>query len=112
MARDYLEDQIRLDVHNRWLGLQSGLAQLETIETRLTYADENYRLIQEEYRAGLATNLEVIAAQNQYLSARLDLDRQRYQTKLDWVNLRVAQGLLPPGGMVPESAGPPGGSAR
>jgi len=112
MARDYLEDQIRLDVHNRWLGLQSGLAQLETIETRLTYADENYRLIQEEYRAGLATNLEVIAAQNQYLSARLDLDRQRYQTKLDWVNLRVAQGLLPPGGMVPESAGLPGGSAR
>src|SRR6185503_8025782 len=103
IVRDDLEDQIRLEVHNRWLGLQSGLAQLKTIETRLNYADENYRLIQEEYRAGLATNLEVIAAQNQFLSARLDLDRQRYQTKLDWVNLRVAQGLLPPGGSIPES---------
>jgi outer membrane protein TolC len=58
-------------------------------------ADENYRLIQEEYRAGLATNLEVLAAQNQFLSARLDNDRQHYLVKLDQVGLEVAQGLLP-----------------
>jgi len=109
--RDDLEDQIRLEVHNRWLTLQSDLAQLKTIEARLSYADENFRLIQEEYRAGLATNLEVIAAQNQFLSARLDLDRQRYQNKLDWVGLRVAQGLLP-AAPVPETAGPGGASAR
>lgn len=111
IARDDLERRIRLDVHEHWLTLQSGLAQLKTDETRLSYADENYRLIREEYREGLATNLEVITAQNQYLSARLDLDRQRYQNKLDWVGLRVAQGLLPDAS-VPESAGPGGAGAR
>ena len=109
--RDDLEYQVRLEVNDRWLSLQSGLAQIKTIETRLAYTDENYRLIQEEYRAGLATNLEVIAAQNQFLSARLDLDRQRYQNKLEWVGLRVAQGLLP-AAPVPETAGPGAGGGR
>jgi outer membrane protein len=111
IARTDLEYQVRLEVNDRWLSLQSGLALLKTIETRLTYTDENYRLIQEEYRAGLATNLEVIAAQNQFLSARLDLDRQRYLNKLEWVGLRIAQGLLP-GSSVPETAGPGGAEAQ
>lgn|GEM_PF-1270629 len=111
IAREDLEWQIRLEINDRWLGLQSGLALIKTIETRLAYTDENYRLIQEEYRAGLATNLEVIAAQNQFLSARLDLDRQSFQNKLEWIGLRVAQGLLP-GGPIPEDAGPGGAGTR
>jgi outer membrane protein len=111
MALDDLERRVRLEVHDRWLTLQSGLAQFETNRTRLTYADENYRLIREEYREGLATNLEVIAAQNQFLSARLDNDRQRYQNKLDWVGLRVAQGLLPTE-PVPDTAGATPAAAR
>ena len=92
-----LKRQVGIDVHSAWLTLQSDLAQVKTLETSVTSADENHRLVREEYRSGLATNLEVITGQNQLLSARLELERQRYQVKLDWIALRLAQGLLPAG---------------
>jgi outer membrane protein len=89
--------QVELDVRNAFLTLQSDLATLITLDASVAAADENYRLVQEEYRSGLATNLEVIAGQNQLLSARLNQEHQKYQVRLDWVTLQLAQGLQPAG---------------
>lgn len=95
--------QVALEVESAWLTLESDLRRLETLETSVASADENYRLVQEEYRAGLATNLEVITAQNLLLSSRLERERQRYQVKLDGVALRLAQGMIPGAGAEPPS---------
>src|SRR5262249_2194339 len=89
---------------------QSDQAQLRTLEISVASADENYNLVREEYRSGLATNLEVFAAQNQLLSARLDLERQKYQVGLDRAALALAQGVLP-GGPSNTPAGVPPGAA-
>jgi outer membrane protein len=86
--------QVALEVETAWRTLQSDLARLRTLETSLASADENYRLVEEEYRGGLATNLEVIAAQNLLLSTRLDRERQRYQVKLDAVALELVRGVM------------------
>jgi len=95
LDRDELARQIGVEIQNAWLTLESDRAQLETLEKSVASADENDRLVREEYRSGLATNLEVITGHNQLLSARLDLERQKYQVKLDWIALKLAQGLLP-----------------
>src|SRR2546426_385020 len=60
LDRDELARQIRLDVQDARLTFQSDLAQVRTQQARVASADENFRLAQEEYRSGLATNLEVI----------------------------------------------------
>jgi outer membrane protein TolC len=86
---------VDLEVQAAYLTLQSDKAQLRTLEVSVASADENYNLVREEYRSGLATNLEVYAAQNQLLSARLDLERQKYQVGLDRAALALSQGLLP-----------------
>jgi outer membrane protein len=101
LDRDELLRQIEVEVRNTYLTLQSDAAQLRTLEVGVASAEENDRLVREEYRAGLATNLEVITGQNQLLSARLDWERQRYQVKLDWVALQLAQGRLVPESDVP-----------
>ena len=50
-----------------------------------------------EYRQGIAgvSNLEVLVAQDQALSAQLELERQRIQSKLDWVQMESARGRIP-----------------
>lgn len=95
LTRDESARAIRLELRERWLTLKSDELLLATHRSRVASADENFRLAQEEYRAGLATNLEVVTAQNQLLSARLDQDSQTYQVKFDTIALEVAQGLRP-----------------
>jgi outer membrane protein len=94
LNRDERARLIGLEIDSAWRTLQSDLARRRTLETSVASADENYRLVSEEYRGGLSTNLEVITAQNLLLSSRLNLQRQRYQVKLDWVALRIARGEL------------------
>ena len=95
LDRDELERRIALEVETAWRTLQSDAAQRANLEVSVASAEENDRLVQEEYRNGLATNLEVITGHNQLLAARLDLERQKYQVKLDWVALKLFQGLYP-----------------
>jgi outer membrane protein len=94
LNREERARQVALEVETAWRTLQSDLARLRTLETSLASADENYRLVEEEYRGGLATNLEVIAAQNLLLSTRLERERQRYQVKLDAVALDLVRGVM------------------
>ncbi|HEV8336247.1 MAG TPA: TolC family protein [Candidatus Polarisedimenticolia bacterium] len=107
LDRDELERRIALEVETAWRTLQSDAAQRATLEVSVASAEENDRLVQEEYRNGLATNLEVITGHNQLLAARLDLERQKYQVKLDWVALKLFQGLY----LTPAEFAPPAPSA-
>ncbi len=97
LARDELVRQVELQVKNAFLTLQSDLATLATLESSVQAAEENTRLLLEEYRQGLASNLEVVTGQNQLLSARLNLEHQRIQVRIDWVALKLTQGLVPEG---------------
>ncbi len=106
LDRDERARRISLEVETAWRTLQSDLARLRTLETSVAAADESSRLVQEEYRGGLATNLEVITAHNLLLSSRLERERQRHQVKLDWVTLELARGRL-----ADDSGGDPGAPA-
>jgi outer membrane protein TolC len=101
LRREELEREIRQEVRAAALLVSTDAGLLRTAEARVASADENLRLVSEEYRNDLATNLEVYSAQNQLLAGRLELDRQRNQLKLDWLALRTAQGLLPAGEPLP-----------
>ena len=95
LDRDQLDRQVELEVETAYLTVRSDEAQLKTLEVSVASADETYNLVKEEYRNGLATNLDVFTAQNQLLAARLDLERQKYQVGLDAVVLSLFQGVLP-----------------
>ena len=97
LARDELTRQVELEVRNAFLTLQSDLATLATLEASVQAADENCRLLLEEYRQGLASNLEVVTGQNQLLSARINLEHQKNQVRIDWVALKLTHGLVPEG---------------
>lgn len=95
LDRDELARRIGLELASLRLALDSDLAQWRTLSSSVESSEESLRLVQEEYREGLATNLEVMAAQNLLLSNRLTYEQQRYQVKLDVVSLGLARGQLP-----------------
>ena len=97
LTRDELARLVDLQVKNAFLTLQSDLATLATFQASVDAADENSRLILEEYRQGLATNLEVVTGQNQLLTALLNREHQKNQVRIDWIVLKLTQGLVPEG---------------
>ena len=97
LFRDELVRQIEADVRGAHLTWVTDRELIETLEVRERTSRDNYTQLVAEYRQGLAgvSNLEVLVAQNQYLSAQLELERSRLQSKLDWFQLENAQGRIP-----------------
>lgn len=94
LAADAMRRQIGRDVKTAYLTLHSSDALLAKLQAELTLAEENNRLIQEEYRQGLATNLEVLIAYNRLENARLEFDREGLNRKMAWIRLQGAMGVL------------------
>ncbi len=74
------------------LRLKTGLERLESFRSNERFARENLALLQEEYRLGLATNLEMFTAQVQHQDAAVGLERQEHQSRLDRLELFLAMG--------------------
>ena len=97
LLRDELVRQIETEVRSAHLTWISDRDLITTLETRERTSRENYTQVVTEYRQGIVgvSNLEVLVAQNQYLSAQLELERSKLQSKLDWFQLENAQGRIP-----------------
>jgi outer membrane protein TolC len=97
LSRDELRRQIETDVRSAHLTWRTDRELIATLESRERASRENYAQVTAEYRQGIAgvSNLEVLVAHNQYLSAQLELERSRLQSKLDWFQLENAQGRIP-----------------
>ena len=97
LSRDELARQIEADVRAALLTWTSDRDLIGTLVERERSSRDNYTQVVTEYRQGIAgvSNLEVLVAQNQYLSAQLELERSRLQSKLDWFQLENSQGRIP-----------------
>jgi len=80
------------DVDVAFVHLRAGIERLESLRTNERFARENLALLQEEYRQGLATNLEVFTAQILHQDAAVALERQEVQSRLDRIELFLAVG--------------------
>jgi outer membrane protein TolC len=86
--------QIEADVRIAHEELRSAGLRVAELERQVTSAEEALRQAEASYAAGLGTNLERIAAQDQVLGAQLALARERYGLKIAYLALRRATGTL------------------
>jgi len=89
-----LRRQIDRDVRQGLENLTSTLARLAELQVQATAAREALRQADESYQAGLATNLERLTAQDQLLSAELQLASAEYERKFFYLNLLRQLGQL------------------
>jgi outer membrane protein len=100
-SRLRLDERLRviaLDVNRAHVGVRTFQAELSSLEKALASAQENYDLVQGEYRQGIVTNVEVLTSFNTLQQARLTRDRSRFALRLASVRLDVLSGSVPGGG--------------
>ncbi len=83
------------EVADTFHGLRATRTALGSLETALEAAEENYRLLEAEYRLGLASNLELVTAEEQLRRARLELEIARLSERLTSIELELAIGRNP-----------------
>jgi outer membrane protein TolC len=88
------EEGIRYKVKDAWRGALEAEARAKWRETALEKAAEAQRLVQKRYENGVATIVELLAAQAQLDKARADLVAARYQLTLERTALSLALGKL------------------
>lgn len=95
LTRDQLKRAIAVDVTQAYLDLKSEDSLMASLEAEVLSADENFNLLEEEYRQGLATNLEVQVARDLLQKATLAREQELYRRKAVWVRLHATAGAIP-----------------
>lgn len=98
-ARQDLENAAReasLQARQAWLNVSSGVARVQALEQALTSSKAQLESTKLGLQVGVRTNLDVLNAEQQVLSARRDLAGARYAYLLSGLSLKAAAGSLDP----------------
>ena len=98
-ARQDLENATReasLQARQAWLNVSSGIARVSALEQALVSTKAQLDSTKLGLQVGVRTNLDVLDAEQQVLSARRDLAGARYAYLLSGLSLKAAVGSLNP----------------
>lgn len=94
LQQENLSKVVEQDVKAAWLLVQALEKTLVAIRAQVAAAEENYKDLQSQYRAGAATSLDVMSALNDLNTARRDLATQTYDFEVAALNLERATGTF------------------
>ncbi len=83
------------DLRQAYNNLHASFRREAALKKAETKSEANFRAQSQEYRLGLVNNLEVLQSLRDWQERRLDNNQGHYQTKLDYLQLKVAEGNLP-----------------
>ncbi len=89
-----LEKQIRVEVREALLSVETLHTTLETLHKEVALARENYEMTSKQYRVGLSTSLDVNTALNALNQVRTQLIDQTYTYQIALLNLDNAIGVF------------------
>lgn len=83
------------EIQSLYAVLQADLEQLKSLNEARDLNEKNFKQQTREYRNGLVNNLEVLQALTSFEESKRNLDRARFQTKIDFLKLETASGRYP-----------------
>lgn len=87
------KDGISLEVHQAYLSLKEAEKRIQTSQLVVAEANENVRLVQLRYQAGMETNLNVIDAQLALTQAKTNYINSLYDYNVSLSKLQKAVGM-------------------
>lgn len=86
---------IRREIAQALSAYETASASVESLRREVAAADETARLLTGEFRQGIATHIESLAAQDTLLAARVELARRTLARAVAAVRLWVVTGMFP-----------------
>lgn len=88
------EKNVLREVENAYLDAESAQAQYLSAQQKEIYARQSYELTDEQFALGMKNTVELITANNQYLSARQSFLQAKYMALLNLAILDIYQGNM------------------
>ena len=88
-----LREQIQLDVQTAYLNLLAAEKNIQTTKVAVDKAQEDYKIAQVRYSAGVGTNLDVMDAEESLISAQTTYITALYNYNISKADLDQAMGL-------------------
>jgi outer membrane protein len=95
VARQKVDDQIRLDVREAFLNVSTTAEAVTVAKAAVTSAEEHYRLVGKRYEANTTTAFDVVDAESLLTQARAQLQTSTYDYLIARGALRRATGEMP-----------------
>ncbi len=95
LARSKVDDQIRLEVREAFVGVGTAGEALEVGKASVASAEENFRLVKKRYEANAATSFDVVDAEGLLTQARGQMQTALYDFVIARAALRGATGVAP-----------------
>ncbi|MPM69751.1 Outer membrane efflux protein BepC [bioreactor metagenome] len=86
-------DAVQLDVRNAYLSMKEAEKRIETTDVTVEKAQEDFKIAQVRYSAGVGTNLDVIDAQLALTQAKTNYIQALYDYNTSKANLEKAMGV-------------------
>ena len=86
-------EEIQLDVRSAYLSLLAAEKNIATTKVAITSAEEDYRIAQVRYAAGVGTNLDVMDASDKLTQAKMNYYRALYEYNTAKASLDKAMGI-------------------
>lgn len=86
--------QVEDDIRTSWANLQNSRQEIDELRVELSASTDALVLAQRQFNVGLATNLDVLTAEDDLLSTQLQLATQEYQDKINYLDLLRVAGRL------------------
>jgi len=94
LSREQAAKTVEADVKQAWLTVRSLEETLKALRAQVEAADQGYQDLQNQYRAGTATSVDVLSALNDLNTARKDLALQTYGYQVALRNLEQTSGVF------------------
>jgi len=94
LARDQAAKVVESDVKNGWIAVRTLQQTLKALHAQVVAAEQGYHDLENQYRAGTATSVDVLTALNDLNNARKDLAVQTYGFQVALRNLEQVTGVF------------------
>jgi outer membrane protein len=94
-ALGLLSRRIGKTIEDTYRTLRSELTQIKILENALELSARNVKIVSDDYRMGMSTNLDVLQALNALVDNQRTLNKLRYAYRTDYARLSVLSADVP-----------------
>jgi len=94
LQKEAVEKAILLDMEKAYLELLTQQSVLTSLEDQLSYADENYKAVERQFKHGLANSIDAMDANTLLATSEQELSEAQYSFQLAVLRLKRVKGTL------------------